>query len=133
MNIIQKNLEHSGLTTEAEHAAYDDLDIAVLVPCYNEEVAIAKVVRDFAAALPEAKIYIYDNCSTDRTAEVARAAGAVVRAEPLRGKGNVVASRRTVSPSEVRWKTLRRPVEQRPSPRPHAESAWRPSRAGSCS
>lgn len=90
MNIIQTNLEHSGLTTEVEHAAYDDLDIAVLVPCYNEEVAIAKVVRDFAAALPEAKIYMYDNCSTDRTAEVARAAGAVVRAEPLPGKGNVV-------------------------------------------
>src|SRR5579864_1591822 len=64
--------------------------IAVLVPCYNEEAAIAKVVRDFKAALPEAVIYVYDNNSKDRTAAVAAAAGAIVRREPLQGKGNVV-------------------------------------------
>jgi hypothetical protein len=64
--------------------------IAVLVPCYDEEAAIDKVVRDFRAALPTARIYVYDNNSTDRTAEVAAAAGAVVRRERLQGKGNVV-------------------------------------------
>jgi glycosyltransferase involved in cell wall biosynthesis len=64
--------------------------IAVLVPCFNEEVAIAKVVADFRAALPEAMIYVYDNNSTDRTVEVARGAGAVVGQETHQGKGNVV-------------------------------------------
>jgi glycosyltransferase involved in cell wall biosynthesis len=64
--------------------------VAVLVPCYNEEAAVAKVVADFRAALPQAAIYVYDNNSTDRTAEVARAAGAVVRRETHQGKGNVV-------------------------------------------
>lgn len=64
--------------------------VAVLIPCLNEQAAIGQVVRDFRAALPEATIYVYDNASTDRTVEVARAAGAVVRIEPLRGKGNVV-------------------------------------------
>jgi glycosyltransferase involved in cell wall biosynthesis len=64
--------------------------IAVLVPCFNEEVAIAKVVADFRAALPEAMIYVYDNNSTDRTVEVARGAGAVVGRETHQGKGNVV-------------------------------------------
>jgi glycosyltransferase involved in cell wall biosynthesis len=64
--------------------------IAVLVPCYNEEVAIAAVVRDFKRALPQATVYVYDNNSTDRTAAMAAAAGAVVRHEPLQGKGNVV-------------------------------------------
>lgn len=65
-------------------------EIAVLVPCYNEEAAIAKVVADFRAALPQAKIYVYDNNSRDKTVEVARAAGAIVRTERLQGKGNVV-------------------------------------------
>jgi glycosyltransferase involved in cell wall biosynthesis len=64
--------------------------IAVLVPCFNEEAAIARVVADFRAALPEAVIYVYDNNSTDRTAEAARAAGAVVRREIRQGKGYVV-------------------------------------------
>jgi len=64
--------------------------LAVLVPCFNEEAAIAKVVADFRAALPEAVVYVYDNNSTDRTAEVARAAGALVRRELHQGKGNVV-------------------------------------------
>ncbi|HEY5944279.1 MAG TPA: glycosyltransferase family 2 protein [Kofleriaceae bacterium] len=66
------------------------LEIAVLVPCYNEEAAIEKVVRDFKAALPDATVYVYDNNSTDDTIAVARAAGAEVRSETRRGKGNVV-------------------------------------------
>lgn len=64
--------------------------IAVLIPCYNEEVTIAKVVDDFRAALPDATVYVYDNNSTDRTGEIAREHGAVVRFEPRQGKGNVV-------------------------------------------
>ncbi len=68
----------------------DQPKIAVLVPCYNEELAIAKVVRDFREALPTADIYVYDNNSKDRTCEVAAEAGAIVRTEPLQGKGNVV-------------------------------------------
>lgn len=64
--------------------------IAVLVPCYNEAEAITAVVKDFAAALPNATIYVYDNNSTDDTRDRAAAAGAVVRTEPLQGKGNVV-------------------------------------------
>ena len=64
--------------------------IAVLVPCYNEEAAIAQVVADFRRVLPEASLYVYDNNSRDKTVDVARAAGAIVRSEPLQGKGNVV-------------------------------------------
>jgi glycosyltransferase involved in cell wall biosynthesis len=64
--------------------------VAVLVPCYNEETAIGKVVADFRAALPEAAIYVYDNNSTDRTVEAAAHAGAVVRREQHQGKGRVV-------------------------------------------
>ena len=64
--------------------------VAVLVPCYNEEAAIRQVVTDFRAALPEATVYVYDNNSTDQTIAVAKAAGAVVRTEKMRGKGNVV-------------------------------------------
>ena len=64
--------------------------IAVLIPCYNEEQTVAKVVKDAKAALPEAVVYVYDNNSTDRTAELAREAGAVVRFEPRQGKGYVI-------------------------------------------
>lgn len=64
--------------------------IAVLIPCYNEEKTIAKVVRDAKAALPEAVIYVYDNNSTDATVALAREAGAVVRHEYMQGKGNVI-------------------------------------------
>jgi glycosyltransferase involved in cell wall biosynthesis len=66
------------------------MKIAVLVPCYNEEAAIATVVEDFRAALPGADIYVYDNNSKDQTAARARQAGAVVRNESRQGKGNVV-------------------------------------------
>ena len=69
---------------------YEGLDIAVLVPCYNEAAAIAKVVGDFRAALPTATVYVYDNNSTDDTAKIAAAAGAEVRHERRKGKGNVV-------------------------------------------
>ena len=65
-------------------------DIAVLIPCRNEETTIAKVVTDFRRALPDAHVYVYDNASTDHTIEAARAAGAIVRAVPEIGKGNVV-------------------------------------------
>jgi glycosyltransferase involved in cell wall biosynthesis len=64
--------------------------IAVLVPCFNEAAAIAKVVADFRAALPAATVYVYDNNSTDETSAIAAAAGAEVRRETRRGKGNVV-------------------------------------------
>jgi glycosyltransferase involved in cell wall biosynthesis len=64
--------------------------IAVLIPCFNEEITIGDVVRGFRAQLPDADIYVYDNNSSDRTAEVARAAGAVVCRERFQGKGNVV-------------------------------------------
>ena len=64
--------------------------IAVLIPCYNEEQTIEKVVRDTKAALPEATVYVYDNNSTDRTVELAKAAGAVIRHEYMQGKGNVI-------------------------------------------
>ena len=64
--------------------------VAVLLPCFNEEVTIGKVVRDFKAALPGATVYVYDNNSTDRTAEIAAAEGAIVRREPRQGKGNVI-------------------------------------------
>ena len=64
--------------------------IAVLIPCFNEEQTIGKVVRDVKEALPEASVYVYDNNSTDRTAEEAAAAGACIRREPRQGKGNVI-------------------------------------------
>lgn len=64
--------------------------IAVLLPCHNEVIAIGRVVHDFRAALPEAAIYVFDNNSTDDTAEVAQKAGAIVRHEALQGKGFVV-------------------------------------------
>ena len=66
------------------------LRIAVLLPCYNEEAAIGQTIASFRAALPGARIYVYDNNSTDRTREVAATAGAVVRSERMQGKGHVV-------------------------------------------
>jgi glycosyltransferase involved in cell wall biosynthesis len=70
--------------------AQEHLRIAVLIPCYNEEVSIGSVVQSFKAEMPDAVVYVYDNNSTDRTTEVARAAGAVLRREPRQGKGNVI-------------------------------------------
>jgi glycosyltransferase involved in cell wall biosynthesis len=75
---------------DALAVAQGNVRVAVIIPCYNEAIAIPKVVADFRAALPGAAIYVYDNNSRDGTAEVARAAGAVVRREALQGKGNVI-------------------------------------------
>lgn len=68
------------------------MEIAVLVPCYNEELTVEKVIRDFNEYLPEAKVYVYDNNSTDKTYELAVNAGAIVKKERRQGKGNVVRS-----------------------------------------
>lgn len=76
--------------TDLSIRSLDSYKIAVLIPCYNEEVAVAKVVRDFAAALPSATIFVFDNNSTDNTVAVARAAGAEVFEERRQGKGFVV-------------------------------------------
>jgi glycosyltransferase involved in cell wall biosynthesis len=72
---LAKSVAKSPTADAGGHGAYK---IAVLVPCYNEEAAIAKVVKDFRAALPGAAIFVFDNNSTDKTAAVARAAGAEV-------------------------------------------------------
>lgn len=64
--------------------------VAVIIPCYNEAITIAKVVADFRSALPGAPIYVYDNNSSDETAKLAKESGAIVRHEPRQGKGNVV-------------------------------------------
>lgn len=68
------------------------MEIAVLIPCYNESLTIAKVVKDYKEAFPTADIYVYDNNSTDGTDKIAREAGAIVRYEYRQGKGNVVRS-----------------------------------------
>ncbi len=78
------NRDHT-ITAEVNQA-----NVAVLIPCYNESVTISKVVKDFQRVLPHATIYVYDNNSTDGTADLARRAGAVVRSEPRQGKGNVI-------------------------------------------
>jgi glycosyltransferase involved in cell wall biosynthesis len=85
MEVVQ-----TALTSERPLPDLADARIAVLVPCLDEEAAIGHVVRSFHEALPSAAIYVYDNGSTDRTAAVALAAGAIVRHEKLKGKGNVV-------------------------------------------
>lgn len=77
--------------------------IAVLIPCYNEEKTIYKVVTDFKAVLPDSTIYVYDNNSSDKTSELAEKAGAVVRKEYKQGKGNVI--RRMFSGSESKLNT----------------------------
>ena len=75
-----------------ERITYKKCKVAVLIPCYNEEKPIAKVVRDFKAELPEAEIYVFDNYSTDQTVKEARQAGAIIRYERRRGKGYVIRS-----------------------------------------
>src|ERR1051325_11112438 len=74
----------------AQLSSATGFSVAVLIPCYNEEASIRKVVEDFRTRLPDATILVYDNNSTDRTRQVARAAGAQVRSERLQGKGHVV-------------------------------------------
>jgi len=78
------------MSTKRRINEFEGLDIAVLLPCYNEQATIAEVVHDFRRAIPGARIHVFDNASTDDTATVARAAGAHVTRELHRGKGNVV-------------------------------------------
>src|SRR3954454_24084336 len=85
MEVVQ-----TALASERPLPDLADARIAVLVPCLDEEAAIGHVVRSFREALPAAAIYVYDNGSTGRTSAVALAAGAIVRHERLKGKGNVV-------------------------------------------
>lgn len=80
------------MTAFASNQNFNELDIAVLIPCYNEELTIASVISDFRAELPNATIYVFDNNSTDRTAEIASYCGAVVLRERRQGKGFVVQS-----------------------------------------
>lgn len=91
MTVIPNALTPASPSPETE-SSRRGRGVAVLIPCYNEAQTIVKVVEDFRAALPEATIYVYDNNSTDDTAELAASAGAVVRREPRQGKGNVVRS-----------------------------------------
>jgi glycosyltransferase involved in cell wall biosynthesis len=72
------------------HAERTYTSVAVLIPCHNESAAVAKVIEEFRRNLPFALIYVYDNASTDDTARIARDCGAIVRTEPMLGKGNVV-------------------------------------------
>ena len=74
----------------AVEAGIRQCNIAVLVPCFNEELTVGKTIADFREALPLATVYVYDNNSTDRTVDIANAAGAIVRSESRQGKGNVV-------------------------------------------
>ena len=93
LNFLSADLEtplaHAYSPEDTEYSVKSN-SIAVLIPCYNEALSIRSVVNEFKKALPTASIYVYDNCSTDNTAEVARDAGAIVRFEPWPGKGNVV-------------------------------------------
>jgi len=83
--------------------------VVVLVPCYSEEITIAKVVSDFRQALPEAAIYVYDNNSTDRTAATARSAGATVRRKPSKARATWSAGcSRTSTPTSICWSTATR-------------------------
>jgi glycosyltransferase involved in cell wall biosynthesis len=95
MRHIESDTEETTVTAYARgdhdsHVRSQDLSIAVLIPCLNEEHAIGVVVREFADALPTARIFVYDNGSSDQTVLTAREAGATVHFESRRGKGNVV-------------------------------------------
>ena len=81
------NINERGVAQGTKAVIDCGLSLAVLIPCFNEEAAVGKVVHAFRAVLPDAAIYVYDNNSTDRTVEVARAAGALVRRETRAGKG----------------------------------------------
>jgi glycosyltransferase involved in cell wall biosynthesis len=88
--VSKNNSTIQSLNLVAEEPNFSGLAIAVIIPCYNEEAAIAAVIRDFQRALPMASIYVFDNNSTDRTVDVALASGANVRKESRQGKGNVI-------------------------------------------
>src|SRR5262245_29706833 len=76
----------------SERDVFSESEIAIIIPCYNEEQSIGDVVRNFKARLPRAKIYVFDNDSTDRTIQRAESAGAIIRRETRRGKGYVIRS-----------------------------------------
>jgi glycosyltransferase involved in cell wall biosynthesis len=80
----------TGESPQWKNTRQAERSVAVLIPCHNEASAVAQVVQEFHRSLPTALIYVYDNGSTDNTAQIARDCGAIVRAEPLIGKGNVV-------------------------------------------
>jgi glycosyltransferase involved in cell wall biosynthesis len=90
LGTIEREMTSRDAPKFATEAAARPREIAILVPCFNEELTVGKTVAAFREALPLATVYVYDNNSTDRTADVARAAGAIVRDEPRQGKGNVV-------------------------------------------
>ena len=75
---------------ELDNLTTKNYEVAILLPCCDEEAAIASVVQDFKQYLPDASIYVYDNNSSDNTIRCAEGAGAIVRREPMQGKGNVV-------------------------------------------
>src|SRR5918992_2398283 len=83
-------VDATGAPSQSQARRCNEPEVAVLIPCYNEALSIAAVVRDFRAHLPNARVYVYDNGSSDQTAELAALAGAILRTEPTRGKGNVV-------------------------------------------
>jgi len=83
-------MENLNVQSSGEQSAYADLDIAVIIPCYNEEAAIATVIKNFQRAVPSAIIFVFDNNSTDNTVAMAKASGALVRKVALQGKGNVI-------------------------------------------
>lgn len=85
-------LASPGIMFSIAAAMNSESKVAVLVPCYNEEITIGKVVKDFRVQLPDSVIYVFDNCCSDRTAEIARDLGAVVISEARQGKGYVVES-----------------------------------------
>lgn len=87
---VQGAGQSSSLDRGSTAGSIDYSEVAVLIPCFNEEITVGKVVRDFQAALPGANIYVFDNNSTDRTAEIARLSGATVFRSPKQGKGYVV-------------------------------------------
>jgi glycosyltransferase involved in cell wall biosynthesis len=90
VSLFRREAQNSGLTLYDEGG--NSMKIAVLIPCYNEEKTIGKVISDFRRELPEADIYVYDNNSSDRTSLIAAEHGAIVRKEFRQGKGNVVRS-----------------------------------------
>ena len=89
-NLTQGDDVNSLVSFDQAHSIRKTVKIAVLLPCYNEEAAIARTIASFQKSLPGAIIYVYDNNSNDRTIEVAQAAGAIVRIERMQGKGSVV-------------------------------------------
>lgn len=89
IGMMELQQDHRASSPAAE-AAFSEMEIAVIIPCYNEETAIPSVIRSFKKELPSASIYVYDNNSSDKTREVAAENGAIVRCETLQGKGNVV-------------------------------------------